>query len=144
MTIFRDIASCSLVEINRHFRGAYCLYHQGEPSCISTRKHGRTSQKTVIFTAMRTWNLTRKHLFYVVYIPKLLLKQQHNKTWLLADVLFLIGLGKRTAFTLYVGVLVFSQTVRTIINRRNCSLRYDVHLFLFNVATAGHLKTLSV
>jgi hypothetical protein len=29
MTIFWDIAPCSLVETDRHFRGAYCLNLQG-------------------------------------------------------------------------------------------------------------------
>jgi hypothetical protein len=28
MTIFWDVASCSLVEIERRFTGAYCLHHQ--------------------------------------------------------------------------------------------------------------------
>jgi hypothetical protein len=26
--VFCDVAPCSLVEINRRFRGAYCLHHQ--------------------------------------------------------------------------------------------------------------------
>jgi hypothetical protein len=30
MTAFWDIAPCSLVEVDRHFRGAYCLHHQGD------------------------------------------------------------------------------------------------------------------
>jgi hypothetical protein len=29
MTVFWDIAPCRLAEIDRHFRGAYCLHHQG-------------------------------------------------------------------------------------------------------------------
>jgi hypothetical protein len=37
MTVFWDVTPCSLVEIDRIFRGAYCLHHT------------RTSQKTVIF-----------------------------------------------------------------------------------------------
>jgi hypothetical protein len=28
--VFWDVAPCSLVEIYRRFRGAYCLYHQGD------------------------------------------------------------------------------------------------------------------
>jgi hypothetical protein len=28
-TVFWDVAPCSLVEINRCFRGVYCLHHQG-------------------------------------------------------------------------------------------------------------------
>jgi hypothetical protein len=30
MSIFWDVAPCSLVEIDRCFRGAYCLHHQGD------------------------------------------------------------------------------------------------------------------
>jgi Zn-dependent protease len=29
MAFFWDVASCSLVEVYRRFRGAYCLRHQG-------------------------------------------------------------------------------------------------------------------
>jgi hypothetical protein len=28
MTVFWDVVSCRLVEIDRRFRGAYCLHHQ--------------------------------------------------------------------------------------------------------------------
>jgi hypothetical protein len=35
MTAFRDIAPSSLVETDRHFRGAYCLHHQGDESLYS-------------------------------------------------------------------------------------------------------------
>jgi hypothetical protein len=30
MTAFWDIASCSLTEVDRRFRGAYCQHHQGD------------------------------------------------------------------------------------------------------------------
>jgi hypothetical protein len=29
MAVFWAVAPCSLVEVHRHFRGAYCLHHQG-------------------------------------------------------------------------------------------------------------------
>jgi hypothetical protein len=29
MTVFWDVSPCSLVEVYRRFRGAYCLHHQG-------------------------------------------------------------------------------------------------------------------
>jgi hypothetical protein len=32
MAIFWDVAPSSLVDTDRHFRGAYCLHHQGEKS----------------------------------------------------------------------------------------------------------------
>jgi hypothetical protein len=28
ITFFRDIAQCSFVEVDRHFRGVYCLHRQ--------------------------------------------------------------------------------------------------------------------
>jgi hypothetical protein len=30
MTVFGDVAPCSLVEVYRRFRGACCLHHQGD------------------------------------------------------------------------------------------------------------------
>jgi hypothetical protein len=30
MAVFWDVAPCSLVDIGRRFRGAYCLHHQGD------------------------------------------------------------------------------------------------------------------
>jgi hypothetical protein len=30
MTVFCDVAPCSLTEIDRLFRGDYCLHHQGD------------------------------------------------------------------------------------------------------------------
>jgi hypothetical protein len=28
ITVFWDVAACCLVDIGRHFRGAYCLHHE--------------------------------------------------------------------------------------------------------------------
>jgi hypothetical protein len=33
-TAFWDTASCNLEEVHRHFRGAYCLHHQGDQVSI--------------------------------------------------------------------------------------------------------------
>jgi hypothetical protein len=30
MTVFWDVEPCSLLEIDRRFRGAYCLHHQSD------------------------------------------------------------------------------------------------------------------
>jgi hypothetical protein len=53
ISAFWDVAWSSL-GVDRHFRGAYCLHHEG------VRLHGATSQKALIFilTAVRTWNFT--------------------------------------------------------------------------------------
>jgi hypothetical protein len=48
MAVFRVVASCSTVELYRRFRGAYCLHHQDNDES-STKLHGATTQKTVIF-----------------------------------------------------------------------------------------------
>jgi hypothetical protein len=45
--VFWDIAPCSLVEINRRFRGAYCLHHQGFFAPMT--KAVRTSHASVYF-----------------------------------------------------------------------------------------------
>jgi hypothetical protein len=73
--VFWDVARCSQVDVERRFRGAYCLHHQGNHHSspwwwrqyaplkyrsTSTWPHGATSQKTLNFmlSAVRTWNLT--------------------------------------------------------------------------------------
>jgi hypothetical protein len=35
VTVFRDDAPCSLVEVYRSFRGVYCLHHQGDVKLIA-------------------------------------------------------------------------------------------------------------
>jgi hypothetical protein len=63
-TIFRDIMQCSLVQVHRRFRGPYCLrlstccllgwtwrhYSPPKHHYTSTRLHGITAQKIVLFT----------------------------------------------------------------------------------------------
>jgi hypothetical protein len=60
MAIFWGVAPCNLLDTDRHFRGAYCLHHQGDCTLtmgqvstselsITTTLQGTTSQKTVIF-----------------------------------------------------------------------------------------------
>jgi hypothetical protein len=47
------VAPCSMVEIDRYPRGAYCLHHQGDQTqrrSVSTRFHGATSWGTVIIS----------------------------------------------------------------------------------------------
>jgi hypothetical protein len=38
MTVYWDVASCSLVEMFRRFRGCYCLHHQGSGSSPLKRR----------------------------------------------------------------------------------------------------------
>jgi hypothetical protein len=47
MTAFWDTALCSLVEIHRGFKGACCLYHQGDYH--HSDNHDAISQKVTIF-----------------------------------------------------------------------------------------------
>jgi hypothetical protein len=49
MTDFWDTAPCSLVEIHRCFRGAYCLHHRVTPPSIRARPHGTISPKIIVF-----------------------------------------------------------------------------------------------
>jgi hypothetical protein len=39
MTVSWDIATCSLVEVDQCFRGAYCPHHQGDPPTDRGSKH---------------------------------------------------------------------------------------------------------
>jgi hypothetical protein len=41
-----SLALFSLIEVDRHFRGVYCLHHEGT---LTMRLHGTISQKAVFF-----------------------------------------------------------------------------------------------
>jgi hypothetical protein len=45
MAVFWDVTPYSLVEVYRHFRGAYCLHHQG-PENINFQ--GRARSKLIV------------------------------------------------------------------------------------------------
>jgi hypothetical protein len=60
MTVFWYVALCSLVEIDRHFRGAYCLHHKSDEFLRDyTAQHPRR-QSIFILAAVRNWNLTQR------------------------------------------------------------------------------------
>jgi hypothetical protein len=73
MTSFRDIAPCSLVEVGRRFRGAYCFNHLAlimdavpiKRRFTTTRLHSAMSHNTFIFllAAVRPWILTKCEIF---------------------------------------------------------------------------------
>jgi hypothetical protein len=54
MIVFWDTAPCSLVEIDRRFRDAYCLHHRpdDEGNKHLYEIHGAISQMTVIFISL--------------------------------------------------------------------------------------------
>jgi hypothetical protein len=66
MTAFWDIALCNLVEVDRHFRGAYCLRHQ---KCILIQDS--SGQYPRILTALRTRYLTQFRV-WCAYICKVM------------------------------------------------------------------------
>jgi hypothetical protein len=49
MTAFWDIAPCSMVEVDRRFRGSYCLHHQGALAMEAVR----TSETSVNYYTSR-------------------------------------------------------------------------------------------
>jgi hypothetical protein len=63
MAVFWAVASCSLEDIDRRFRGAYCFHHQGDGGRKLLCNIGATSQKTATFmlVVVRTSNLAMKH-----------------------------------------------------------------------------------
>jgi hypothetical protein len=61
MTVFYDVAPCSLVEIGRRFRDAYCLHHQGALIMETVI----ISETMVIFYQTARRNITEdSHLHY--------------------------------------------------------------------------------
>jgi hypothetical protein len=65
--VFWDVLPCKII-VDRHFRGVYCLHHQGWSS-----QHGSTSQKTIL-------NIP-SHVSHVLVIPKLLFSRQLQNCW---------------------------------------------------------------
>jgi hypothetical protein len=75
LTVFWDVASCILVEVYRHFRGAHCAHHKGalimetvvplKRRSVSIRLYGASSQKTVTFRM----NLASKHRCRSYMVP---------------------------------------------------------------------------
>jgi hypothetical protein len=60
MAVFWDVAPCSLVETDRHFRDAYCLYHQGyrniqENSQLHTRRREKLKSQNCPRSMTFTW-----------------------------------------------------------------------------------------
>jgi len=45
-----DIALCSL-EVDRRFRGAYCLHYQGDKTSSTSRLHFDISQKAITYSS---------------------------------------------------------------------------------------------
>jgi hypothetical protein len=81
MAVFWDVAPCGLVDIDRRFRGAYCLHHHHhldnagqlpplKRRSVFTRQHDTISQKTasLILVAMRTRNLTQSTHFHILWM----------------------------------------------------------------------------
>jgi hypothetical protein len=58
MTVFWDVASCSLVEIYRRFRGTCCL-HQGDP-LIALMMEVANSSETSVNLGQTTWRNIRE------------------------------------------------------------------------------------
>jgi hypothetical protein len=46
MTVYCDVAPCSLVGVYRYFRGPYCLHHQGSMEAASTSETSVNLQQT--------------------------------------------------------------------------------------------------
>jgi hypothetical protein len=52
--VFWDVVPCSHVEVDRSFRGAYCLHHQGEEFIALMMEAVHTSETSVNFN-VTTW-----------------------------------------------------------------------------------------
>jgi hypothetical protein len=50
ITVFRDMVPCRLVQVNQHFRRAYCLHHRS-PDDGSIKLHSNTDQLLCNYTA---------------------------------------------------------------------------------------------
>jgi hypothetical protein len=118
--VFWVVAPCSVVEVHRRFRSAWCLHHQG--NFPSSRLHGATTQKTAIFilAAVRTWNLTS---FIMLNLYRLCAQKVQNynlhlcfprrydsktETLWSTDIVFCTKTGRKLRTDLFFNITVFS------------------------------------
>jgi hypothetical protein len=104
MTVFWDVALCSIVDVLRRFRGAYCLHYHGalmkegqqEPvkrRQTSTRLHDAIFLKTVTFTVKLNTNRPEHFILTENYGTSALQKMQkasdmtNCEDWMTAAVL---------------------------------------------------------
>jgi hypothetical protein len=64
MTVFWDVAPCSLVEVYRRFRGACCLHHQGNEYTAQHPRRQSVFTETNIQTAYMQILQSRVHLIF--------------------------------------------------------------------------------
>jgi hypothetical protein len=48
--IFRDITKCSLVGVDRRFRGAHCLHHQGNYPITTMMMEAVRTSETLVYS----------------------------------------------------------------------------------------------
>jgi hypothetical protein len=53
MTVFWDVASCSLVEVYRRFRGTCCLQHQGDQKNFYQTARRNIPEDSYLYTRRR-------------------------------------------------------------------------------------------
>jgi hypothetical protein len=64
-SVFWDVAPCSLVEVYRRFRGAYCFHHQGDDNGVAN-----TSKTSVNFYQTTRRNILEdSHLYICFFYP---------------------------------------------------------------------------
>jgi hypothetical protein len=70
MAVFWDIAPCSLVEVYRRFRGAFCLHHQGDESLITLMMEAASTCETSVnfYQTTRRINPEDSHLHNFHYL----------------------------------------------------------------------------
>jgi hypothetical protein len=59
MTVFRVVAPCSLVDIDRRFGGTCCLYHQG---ALMMEAAGTSKTSVNLYQTTRYYNQEDRHL----------------------------------------------------------------------------------
>jgi hypothetical protein len=60
MAVFWVVAPCSLVEVYQHYRGLYCLHHQGDEWIVEAVQTSETSVNS--YQSTRRYNPQHNHL----------------------------------------------------------------------------------
>jgi hypothetical protein len=65
MMAFWDIALCGLFEVNRRFRGAYCLHHQGDDGGVCTYEMSVYLSEATRFYITEGYHL---NIYLIIYL----------------------------------------------------------------------------
>jgi hypothetical protein len=107
MTVFRDVAPCSLVEIDRRFRGAYCLHNHRPDEAVSTSE-----------TSANFYEITGS------YIPED--SHPHTYIYICANLIIVCCVRMKIYVVFFLVMMLWSLVGSYLLLYQSCSLKMEV------------------